>query len=126
MQVMLNTQKALFTLLEAELDENIYDFVPEDSLLPYVTIGDINLAHEAKQQGSVYELQVDLHAYDKYTGRKNLLTLGNEIFELLNAKELEIEDFTHHETRLISQSVELMNDAERYELTASYRVVVSN
>src|SRR5262249_22649058 len=119
-----NTQKAVYAALSSALDAEVYDFVPEDAELPYVTIGSIGLKHNTAVSRSTYEIDMTLHAYDRSNGRKNLLALGDTIFNWLNGMPLTIEDFTHYETMLLTQNIGLDGDADRYALDASYRIIV--
>ena len=125
MQVVINTQKAIYALLSSNLEQEVFDYVPEIALLPYVTIGDVLLNHNPVMGKSVYELNIAIKAYDVAKGRKNLMEIGAEIFALLNNKILAVEDFTHHETKLLSQNIQLTDEGRKYALEANYKVVIS-
>ncbi len=124
MQVVINTQKALYAVLSSELEVDVYDHVQEDAGLPYVTIGNSSMVHSPVIGRSIYEMNFAIRAYDDNAGRKSLLELAEEIFEILNEKPLDIDDYSHQETRLISQSVQ-QTDESKYAFEANYRVVVS-
>jgi len=127
MQIVINTQKAVYALLSENLELEIYDFVPENAALPYITIGDAALAKKPALGKNIYEVDIRLHAYGAAKGRKDLLELGQEIFDLLDSQFLDIEDFEHfehYETLLIDQTADLIEGGEKYELTDSYRIII--
>jgi hypothetical protein len=124
MQIVINTQKAVYALLIENLEPAIYDFVPENAALPYITIGDAALAKKPALGKNIYEVDIRLHAYGAAKGRKDLLELGQEIFDLLDSQFLDIEDFEHYETLLLDQTADLIEGGEKYELTASYRIII--
>jgi hypothetical protein len=125
MQVVINTQKAVYAALNAELSVDIYDFVPDDAVLPYVTIGNSLLTQIPSLNGSVYEITLSVNGYSAGNGRKELLAIAEEIYQLLNNQPVTIEDHTHHETRLLSQSVSMAEGNEKYALSANYRILVN-
>jgi len=124
MQIVINTQKAVYALLSENLEPAIYDFVPENAALPYITIGDAALAKKPALGKNIYEVDIKLHAYVASKGRKVLLQLGQEIFDLLDSQFLDIENFEHYETLLLDQTADLIESGEKYELTASYRIII--
>lgn len=124
MQVIINTQKAVYALLSANLEPAIYDFVPDNAILPYITIGDAVLNKKALIGKSLFEIDLRIHAYDQAKGRKNLLEIGQNIFELLDNQFLDVENFEHFETSLISQTVELVDGGEKYFLSADYKIIL--
>ena len=124
MQIVINTQKAIYAALSTGLGIDVYDFVPEDAPLPYITIGNSKLTYIPVLGKNLHEIIFTIHTYAACTGRKELLEIADDIFGLLNNMPLNIADYTHYETRLVTQYIDLVDEGAKYALDAEYRVTV--
>jgi len=70
----------------------IYDDVPQASSFPYVTIGDIETRDWDTQTSVGHEHIVTLHIWSNHRGRKQVQTIIGEIDEVLDDRNLPLQN----------------------------------
>jgi len=102
-------QKAVYGALTGDATlmaaiNGVYDFVPQTSAHPYITIGDDNYEWwgAMQQDGGKYVLQID--TWSRAEGRKEVKDIMNIIAGILHNGSLTVAGNTHISTRLQFQS----------------------
>jgi hypothetical protein len=93
--VELEVQKAVFTNLEADgvitaAGIPIYDDVPQDSVYPYIVIGDDTGIEWDTNDTTGIEATITIHAWSRERGRKQVKTIMGYIYDALHRKSLAV------------------------------------
>jgi hypothetical protein len=109
-----NIQRAINTALSGVISVPVYDFVPQDTAYPYVTIGDdTNLPWDTFTETGL-ESTLTIHTWTRTRGRKDNKEIQGEVYGLLHRAEL---------TYLGSGESLILNFAtQSYSVDASYFV----
>jgi Protein of unknown function (DUF3168) len=88
-------QQAIYAVLTADTSGPypVYDAVPRDAAMPYLTIGEATLTKYATDESSGYEAVVTIHAWSKYAGRKEAEEMLDYVRGLLDRSSLDITGF---------------------------------
>lgn len=88
-----NLQAAIYTALTnsgalADLvSSRIYDNVPQETVYPYVAIGDDTINDGGSHTAFGHETTVTIHAWSQYAGRKEVKQIMEAIYDLLHQGE---------------------------------------
>ena len=87
--------KALIAFLRDKVSCRVYDFVPEDAELPFVTLGNINAEDKSTKSEDIIHLTVQIHIWSNYRGRYEINSLAEKIINALSSVQLDLseEDF---------------------------------
>ena len=101
----------------------LYDDVPQDTLFPYVTLGEVTTADwgTATEKGTAHRLT--LHAWSRYGGRKDVKDIMAAVYDALHEADLTLEG--HHLISLRFQFSDVFRDAdlETYHGVMRYRAL---
>lgn len=87
--------KVLIAFLRDHLGCRVYDFVPENAILPFVTLGNINAEDKSTKSDDIIHLTVQIHIWSTYRGRYEINSLAETIINDLSSHQLDLseEDF---------------------------------
>lgn len=96
-------QKALLLFLKANVTIPVYDYVPEEASLPFITLGAINVQDKSTKVEDMTHVSIQIHIWSHYKGRYEINVLAEKLIHLLTSEQLDlgIEDFWS-----LSQSVD--------------------
>lgn len=81
---MWNIQRAIYGELNGVISVPVYDFVPQDTEYPYVTIGeDTALAWDTNTETGL-EATLTIHTWTRDRGRKATKEIQKEIYDILH------------------------------------------
>ena len=88
-------QKTVFDALDGDSTlqskvTDIYDFVPQSTAYPYVTIGDDTTTDNATKNLDGNEHTIMVHTWSRYRGRKEVKDIMARIYALLNNSSLTV------------------------------------
>lgn len=88
-------QKALLLFLRANVDIPVYDYVPEEAKLPFITLGAINVQDQSTKAEDMTHVSIQIHIWSHYKGRYEINILAEELMQLLTKEQLDLgsEDF---------------------------------
>lgn len=88
-------QKALLLFLRAKVDIPVYDYVPEEAKLPFITLGAINVQDQSTKAEDMTHVSIQIHIWSHYKGRYEINILAEELMQLLTKEQLDLgsEDF---------------------------------
>lgn len=76
--------KALFKLLKEKLpDVTVYDFVPEEAAVPYVTIGTMVTNDISSKAETAYKVTIQINIWSEYRGKYEINKIAERIMGLL-------------------------------------------
>ena len=83
-------QKAVFSRLDTDLPEPVYDHVPDGSAYPYVVIGDdAESSWNTKQLGGV-EVELSITVYAQYRGWRTTKELADSVIASMTGVALDL------------------------------------
>ncbi len=84
--------KALLAFLKREIGCRVYDFVPEDAVLPFVTLGTINAEDKSTKSEDIIHMTVQIHIWSTYRGRYEINSLAEKIIRALSVVQLDLSE----------------------------------
>lgn len=101
---------ALFSLLNNGQSHNVYGDVPEDAVLPWITIGSIIFSLIGSKTTVIWQAKVNIEAYSDGTQKRELNEMLNDICILLSyyGNNLGIEGYSIIDTEI--ETVETEQD----------------
>lgn len=125
----IDLQTAIYNALTGDVTlmaaiTGVYDFVPQDTSYPYVTIGDDDYSWFGTMgvDGGEYTVQID--TWTQIEGRKQCKDVMKLISNVLHNGSLTITDNYHVSTRLDFQETIKEADAFTYHGTQRYTVIL--
>lgn len=83
-------QKALLLFLRANVDIPVYDYVPEEAKLPFITLGAINVQDQSTKAEDMTHVSIQIHIWSHYKGRYEINILAEELMQLLTKEQLDL------------------------------------
>ena len=83
-------QKAIFTKLNGNVDGlsganiSVYDDIPQDTVYPYVQIGEETSANDGTKTLDAVEHTLTIHVWSQYRGRREIKTIMTSVYDLLH------------------------------------------
>lgn len=82
--------KALYEFLSENIETPVYDYVPQDAALPFVTLGAVNVEDKSTKSEDMTHVSVQVHLWSDYKGRYEINNLAEEIINLLGNNQLDL------------------------------------
>lgn len=79
-----NIQRAIYGQLNGVISVPVYDFVPQDTAYPYVTIGDDTAVAWDTFTETGLEATLTIHTWTRDRGRKATKDIQKEIYDILH------------------------------------------
>lgn len=96
-------QKALLLFLKANVTIPVYDYVPEEASLPFITLGAINVQDKSTKVEDLTHVSLQIHIWSHYKGRYEINVLAEKLIHLLTSQQL---DLSEDQFWSLSQSVD--------------------
>ncbi|MDT8900398.1 DUF3168 domain-containing protein [Anaeroselena agilis] len=94
-------QTGLFSLLSAGQTTPVYDDVPENAVLPYITIGAFTCKRLPDKTSDIWESSLQIHIWSDYNGKAEINAVANDIATVVSSASIEAPGFF-----VISQDVD--------------------
>ena len=96
---LVNVQQALYSKLVADgvlmgMVSGVFDAVPQRTAMPYVVIGDGELASELAVGVNDARCRLELNVWSTPQGRKTVLTIMDRMYGLLHQSTLSVSGYT--------------------------------
>lgn len=126
-----DVQKAIYTQLQNDsalgaLVTGIYDYVPDNTVFPYMAIrlSQVDDVSGARQDG--YEMRVDITVYSKQSGSVEAWTIFDRLYALLHNQPIATDNTVSiRNIRMQQASLQRRESSELYELNSRFRLVVT-
>lgn len=104
----------------------VYDYVDENTLFPYVTIGDPTISPFPTKTSYGEEVLVNLHVFSKYKGKTEAFEILSLMVRAATKQDLVIEGFTFLRMELEGMNVITDIDGKTKHGIARFKVWVNN
>lgn len=84
--------KVLISFLRRDVECRVYDYVPEDAVLPFVTLGNINAEDKSTKSDDIIHMTVQIHIWSNYKGRYEINRLAEKIINALSEHQLDLSE----------------------------------
>ncbi len=88
-------QAGLYELLSQDTDlaalADVYDYVPEDTPMPYVVIGEMTSADDSAHGSPGKQTQATVHTWTRSRGFQQANTIGGQIVALLAGQQADLD-----------------------------------
>lgn len=107
----------------------VFDFVPQDTAYPFITIGDDTIDRYDSQTRLGIDSRVTFHVFDRSDettnrrGRLKVKQILDAIFGVLHDQALTVTGNAHVLTLFESGATELLEDGLSYHGAATYRII---
>ena len=119
--------KALISFLRRETQCRVYDYVPENAELPFVTLGNINAEDKSTKSEDIIHMTVQIHIWSNYKGRYEINAMAERIINALSEVQL---DLTEEDFVSTAQGVEFYEsypeEDSGYNGVISFEMLVQN
>ena len=129
MSVIFEVQKAVYAKLTGDaplmaMINGVFDFVPEGTDYPYVTIGDIAAEDNSAVGVKGYELDLRVNVYSKSQGKSQCLDIVERLKIVLDGQALMVAGFSHVYSKM--KAVETSRGQDNVILSAnvSFEILV--
>lgn len=78
------TQKEIFRLLTAYQDTPVYDKVPRNAVLPYITIGEFTCKPDGSKDADISFVTMQLHIWSDYEGKIEVNGIAEDILGVIS------------------------------------------
>lgn len=120
-------QKQLFVALDGDISASVYDHVPEDVSMPWVTIGEVFGVPDNWHGGFGWDILATIHVWTKSLGFKSALDIVNEIIPILDHKRASLAlpgSWSVVSIRFVSLSTMRDPDPEIRHVPVQFRIVI--
>lgn len=119
--------KALIKFLRENVKAAVYDYVPDEITLPYITLGAINVQDKSTKLDDMTHLTVQIHLWSSYKGRYEINVLAENIINLLSDNQLNMaEDRFFANAQGVDFYESFPEDEEGYHGVISFEIMVQN
>lgn len=122
-------QKAIVAVLEGDAGvgalcaDRIYDDVPAETVFPYLVIDDMQVSPENTMLTRGFSISVNIYAWSRYRGRKEVRALADAVFTALDRVALSLGGgFTHIDTQLLAENTFRDGDGLTYANVQTFRI----
>ncbi|MDY6289854.1 MAG: DUF3168 domain-containing protein [Succiniclasticum sp.] len=96
-------QKALVPFLRERTGYRVYDYVPENATLPFITLGAVTVQDKSTKTEDMTKASVHIHIYSNYKGRFEINTLAETLINVFASEQI---DLSAEEFFVCSQGVD--------------------
>ena len=83
-------QTAMYALLTAGQTTPVYDDVPEDAVLPYVTFGGFTAKQSGTKTTNCWDISQQIHIWSEYQGKKEVNSIADDVSTVLSSVMLDL------------------------------------
>ena len=95
--------KALVAFLREHTGLAVYDYVPQEAVLPFITLGTMTVQDKSTKTEDMTHLSAHIHIYSSYKGRYEINSLAEKLINLFGMEQL---DLTGDEFYVSAQGVD--------------------
>jgi hypothetical protein len=85
-------QKGVFSIISTKQTTPVYDDVPEDAVLPYITIGAFTCKQTGNKTADVYGISQQIHIWSAYEGKKEVNEIANDVTAVLTSWPIDLSE----------------------------------
>jgi hypothetical protein len=85
-------QMGVFSILSEKQTTPVYDDVPEDAELPYITLGAFTCKQVGSKTADITDISQQIHIWSQYEGKREVNEIANDITAVLTAWPIDLSD----------------------------------
>lgn len=117
-------QSAVFARLNGHLSAPVFDYVPEGTKPPYVTIGEDTFTPDDTDDSLGGEAFVEIEIWSTYEGKKEAKALAKAIRDRMHRASLEVEGYSFAVAHWDSSDTFEEPDGETTRTVETYRILI--
>lgn len=82
--------KALVAFLRNHTGLAVYDYVPQEAVLPFITLGTMTVQDKSTKTNDMTHLSAHIHIYSSYKGRYEINNLAEKLINLFGMEQLDL------------------------------------
>lgn len=130
-EAMFAVQDAVYDLLVANAGmqavlgnpPRIYDYVPQNAVFPYLTLGDTRAENFDTKDGVGINQLITLHAWSRYRGQKEMKDILKAVNLALHRSSMTVSGYNFTDCRFESAETFLDDDGLTYHGLCRYRLI---
>ena len=83
-------QKGVFSLLSEYQTTPVYDDVPSEAILPYVTFGAFTCKNLGNKTADIVDISLQIHIWSEYEGKAEINGIANDITAVLTSWSIDL------------------------------------
>lgn len=83
-------QTKLYEILKTYQTTDVYDSVPENAIMPYITIGAFTCKPNGAKNTDISDVTTQLGIWSEYKGKAEVNEIANDIIEVISAVEMDL------------------------------------
>jgi len=113
-------QKGVFSILSTKQTTPVYDDVPEEAVLPYITLGAFTDKQTGNKTTDIHDISLQIHIWSEYEGKKEVNEIADDVTAVLTSWPI---DLSTENFNIMSQDVDFFEAFP--EETAGYHGVIT-
>lgn len=102
-------QTAMYGLLTAGQTTPVYDNVPAEAILPYITFGGFTAKQSGTKTTNCWDISQQIHIWSEYQGKKEVNEIADDVSTVLSSVML---DLSATSFKVISQDIDFFEAFE--------------
>jgi hypothetical protein len=98
-------QKAIYELLSVGQTTPVYDDVPENAKLPYITLGAFTCKQNGAKGKSIWDVSLQIRSWSDYSGKREINEILNDISTVISSVKL---DLSGESFEVMSQEIDFI------------------
>ena len=83
-------QKGVYSILSTKQTTPVYDDVPPEAVLPYVTLGAFTCKQNGGKTSDISDISLQVHIWSEYSGKREVNEIANDVAAVLTAWPLDL------------------------------------
>ena len=83
-------QTGLFNLLSAGQTTTVYDDVPEEAVMPYITIGAFTCKRVGDKTSDIWDASMQIHIWSDHNGKAEVNAIANDVTTVISSAEMDL------------------------------------
>lgn len=98
-------QTAVYAILSQGQTTQVYDDVPKEATLPYITLGAFTCKQNGDKTQSIWDVSLQIHGWSDYSGKKEINEILNDVSTVISSirPDLSADNFC-----VVSQDVDFL------------------
>ncbi|SEJ60270.1 Protein of unknown function [Propionispira arboris] len=87
---MVAMQTALYALLTQGQTTPVYDDVPDEAKLPYITLGAFTCKQNGDKTASIWDVSIQIHGWSEYSGKAEINEILDDVSTVISSVNVDL------------------------------------